>query len=157
MLVRRENPEKLIESLTKQKNLAVSFDSKVSESYANCAEWNYEYGSRGLENAFLEGYGELGGLVMVAGFKPGPDLKVEEIPGNYKLFYGLDRRLVRSAKGLIHPKEIKFVVLRFPSAFFPKEQMTEKELDRFETEEEKSAVERKTFYIFRGFGFSPAG
>lgn len=160
MLVRRENPLDLTSAITEQKNLDLSFDTKVKHKYANCAEWNYEQGTDGLNNAFLEGFSHLGGIVTIVGFDKG-DLKVEDIAAEHQQLYNLNRRTVKSAEGSVPVKNIKFIVMAAPISLYPENDLTGQEeemLDEMKQLEEggkKEAAKRAgARRVFRGFRFN---
>jgi len=155
LLVRREDPLRFLSTTAAGQPLKIEFDPNladvVGEKYANCAEWSYDSGERGLKNAFLEGNASLGdSLVFVVGFKPGKDLKVNDISADKKFVHDLDRTLVRSAEGSVNPNDLMFVVVRVPAKFFPKNEMTGAELDAWEKEAEVPPRDQKQ-QVFRSF------
>ncbi len=153
-LVRRHHPESLLPALLEQKDLEIQFDPQQAERdggrYANCAVWHPTAASRGLENAFLEGFTSFNGIVTVAGFHKGKDLNVEEIPKNMKQIGTLDRHAVRSADGKVHPEDIDFVILRIPAMMMPEDMLTDDEAIRLEQAQERG---EKGTQVFRGFLF----
>jgi hypothetical protein len=67
LVVRRENPERLLKSLASGEPLEIQFVNDMP--YANSVAWNPKAdGTRGIDNAFLEGYGHLNNVVMLYGF-----------------------------------------------------------------------------------------
>lgn len=143
-IVRREYPLRLLESLLHNQDIQMNFDSENEKPYANSVEWSSSEGSRGLENTFMEGFSHLNGLVLVAGYRKGKDMKIEHLKDSQDAFYDhekgyIDRTLVRSLSGTIHPNDVAFVVARIPTKFVEEQDLTE-------SEEERDAK-----FIFRGF------
>lgn len=150
LLVRREDPRKVVSFLSNKQDLPITFDKNVGEQYANCAEWSYEEGVEGLRNAFIEGHTHLGGLVTVLGFKKGKDLTISDIPEYNKEWFGLNRRLVRSAEGIVHQQDIQFITIRIPITLVSEHMLTADEQEKFQADD---VAHRKSNYIFRGFTF----
>ncbi len=151
-IVRREDPERVIRAVAQHTDLSIGLDPTLAHhgAYANSVEWSRRDGSRGLDTAFLEGVSHLGGIVTVVGSVPGADLEVRSVtPERTPSARGTDRRLVRSVSGRIHPEDIRFVVLRIPSQFFPEDELTDAEQEALDEAEE--AAPRRP--IFRGFRF----
>jgi len=170
LIVRREQPSRLLEALLEEKNLSFAFDPKISKAYSNCALWSPSEGSRGLENAFLEGFSQEGGIVAVVGIEQNSELTLQQLPDAQQTFLirkdekmtWLDRTKVYSVSGVAHPSDIRFVVLRFPASRFPRDLMDEKEeeqLDLYEhvLELHESSPKKNPRpnppYIFRGFDY----
>lgn len=154
-LVRREDPEKVLLALTEHQDLEINPKPTLGQIYANCAEWRYDIGDRGLKNAFLEGHAELGGLVTVVGFKKGNDIEIAPVESNQELGSSiLDHDLVRAAQGYVHPDEIKFVVLRIPAGYLTEDNMSAREKKIISAELAKPQDQRKVIQIFRGFAFN---
>lgn len=153
IFVRRDSPERVLDLVANGKPLEISFPE--GERYSNAVEWSQGLANRGLENAYLEGYGQLNSLVTVVGFKKNPDIDVQTLPDASQQFAGLDRSFVRSIKGTVAPEDLLFVSLRIPSFAYPKEKMTDAELERHEAYEEKRTDKGPSSptFIHRGFLF----
>ncbi len=150
-IVRRENPESLIKSLETDSPIGIEFSGNTP--YANCVVWNPELDrEHGLNTAFLEGQGHLHNIVVVYGFKKPSDLYLEKIAANPSESYGtIDRSHVRAAAGFVPVENIKFVVMRTPISAFPKERMTDDELDKLWEYEERKSGKPGAEFIYRGF------
>ncbi len=153
MIVRREDPERVLEATADHEPIRIDFPE--GERYSNAVEWKSEMGSRGLSNAFLEGYGQINGAVTVMGFKKG-SLDVQSLPDAEQRFAGLDREYVRSVKGDVHPEDVLFVSARIPIFAYPESDMTDTELDLLDAYCEFQANGKKppSFFIQRGFLFT---
>lgn len=148
LVVRRENPEALMQLLTEHKPLEIAFVG--STPYANSVEWNpHTDGSRGLDNVFLEGYGHRDGIVMVYGFKKPNGFYFKQHPESQQVFAQVDRVRVRSAAGVVPPEAVRFVTIRIPIKLFPEERMTEEEKDLLW--DVQSGAESTPKFIHRGF------
>ena len=149
MLVRREYPEKVMELISGEGHIALEFDKKIKDRHPNCAEWSYEMGEKGLDNAFLEGLASVAGVAMVVGINKSPALKIYDIPDDEKFRGGVDRAAVKMAEGDVSPEDLRFLVVRIPAAIYPPEQMTDEEVER--VEEQEMAAKPRPQFIFRGF------
>lgn len=128
LVVRRENPEQLMHLVTTGEPLSLSFVG--GQPYANSVVWNPKQdGTRGIDNAFLEGYGHLDGIVTVYGFRKPDDFYFEQLPESTQIFGGIERSRVRSAAGFVPKDAIRFITVRIPLRSFPRNLMTEEELD----------------------------
>ncbi len=155
LIVRRENPSRLMEAIQSNKGIELEFDPEVNQGkkYANCVEWNRSYGSRGLENAAEEGYGGMGGIMMITAFDRG-NLTITDIPKDAKVFDNIRRDLVRSAEGTIKPETLRFVAVGVPKKLFPEDQMTPEEEERWdEYIEDKGEKCAEAIRVFRGYVF----
>lgn len=154
MIVRRESPEKLLETIGE--NVPLHIDFPAGERYSNAVIWNPEQGVRGLDNAYLEGYGASNGVVSIVGFKQGAISDVVAVEDASQRFAGLDRAYVRSVRGDVAPNDILFVSIRIPAFVFPQKDMTEQELERYEAWEEERAQGKDATpqFIHRGFLFT---
>ncbi len=152
LLVRREGVEVAMEGILQGKE--ISIDPKGL--YPNVAWWDIEHGSEGLSNAFLEGFAQLNGVVVVLGFEPSDRLIVvdqKDIPNEPGVFLGpngteLNRRFVASAHGTVAPEDIRFAVFRFPYKYFPESEMTGDEVEGGEKN-----PRGKLQFVFRGVYF----
>lgn len=153
VFVRRDSPERILDLIANEKPLEISFPE--GERYSNAVEWTKDLSNRGLENAYLEGYGQLNSLVTVIGFRKNSDIDVQILPDASQQFAGLDRSFVRSIQGTIAPEDLIFVSLRIPSFAYPEEKMTENELDRHQAYEDKRTDKGPSSpaFIHRGFLF----
>ncbi|MBI4114339.1 MAG: hypothetical protein HY445_00670 [Candidatus Niyogibacteria bacterium] len=136
LLLRRDAPERIFESLLDKKDVQLGKEITYYQ-YANATDDTTE----GLRTALMEG---LGGdeIVTVYGFDAkGTDVqrikKSDEDPRAPKRFIHL-----RSVKGVLHPSQIKYVIIRIPTKLFPAEELNEFELGKIE--EGKSPP-----YVFR--------
>ncbi len=141
-IVRMESPERLIHSVARHEDLEI----RPKKDYPNAVEWRSNYGSVGLRDAFLEGTGMLGGMVTVFGFREGEDIEVSDVEEREKNVFGRERGFVRIAKGVVHPEDMQFIVLRLPVDFFPEDEIT--------LQEKKDIQKHGQSYIFRGFAFN---
>lgn len=150
IIVRRDSPDRVVELMADQEPIAIDFPE--GQRYSNAVEWKPELGSRGLDNAFLEGYGQINGTVTVMGFKK-ESLDVQSLPDAEQRFAGLDRAYVRSVKGEIRPDDVLFVSVRIPIFAYPEKDMTETELDLLDTYREflRNGKKAPTFFVQRGF------
>jgi hypothetical protein len=148
LLVRRDDPKRISDAVTKKNVIELAFDPTVGGRYANASLWSADGDQSGLANAFTEGHAHAGGLVAVMGFDRG-SLKVEPVPG-LKGVGGTRRHLVRGVEGRISPENIRFVVIAVPASFFPEDEMTE---DERELLDEAHGGARR---VFRGFLFPKA-
>ncbi|MCC7004801.1 hypothetical protein IT397_02705, partial [Candidatus Nomurabacteria bacterium] len=151
LIVRRENPSLIIDLLNGQ-DIEMKFDPDVvgerGDKYANCALW--PHGSiektSGIANAFLEGRGNAGPIVMVAGYKNDGEHMVIEEPAEKMLSVGtISRENVKILSGKIKPADLRFVILRMPVKFFNEGKLTKIEKERLE--------KGQLAQIFRGFTF----
>lgn len=117
VLVRREDPKKVFELLTEKKDIPFVFDEKITsgrgDAYANCAVYDKATGD-GLKDAFQEGWSQLEGVATVMGFEKGEDMTIEAPENSVQEIGGLERNRVRIARGVIHSRNVKFVVVRAP-------------------------------------------
>lgn len=149
LVVRRENPETLLESLENDHPVEIKFDGGTP--YANAVSWKHEVdGTHGLDNAFLEGQAHLNNVVMVYGFKKPEGLYYEKTPAR-EVYDGIDRSHVRSAAGFVPTDAIRFVTVRVPLSGFPEAMMTEDEKERLFDYNEQDQRQRKPSFIFRGY------
>lgn len=150
MIVRREDPERVLELTVDETPVAIDFPP--GERYSNAVEWESGLGSIGLSNAYMEGYGHINGAVTVIGFKRGT-LDIVSLPDAEQRFAGLDRTYVRSVKGTVAPEDLLFVATRVPITAFPESEMTEPELDLLDAyrEFEKNGKKPPAFFVQRGF------
>lgn len=154
ILVRRESPERISEMI--QTNHSFNIDFPEGQRYSNAVMWNSNLGSRGLENTYLEGYGQLNGIVTVFGFAPNDSMSIERLPDATQHFAGLDRTFVRSIQGAVHPEDVIFISVRIPIHVLPDEELTERELEARDTYNEKRDNRGHTIptFVHRGFLFS---
>lgn len=146
LLIRREDPKRIADAVTKKEDIALKHDPALGERYANVSLWSASKDDSGLTNAFNEGHGTVGGMVTVMGFDQG-SLSVEKVPGLAEIGTA-KRHNVRSAVGEIHPGDIRFVIVGIPGSLFPSEELTDLETERLE--ENKAAGAKR---VLRGFLF----
>jgi hypothetical protein len=148
LVVRRENPEQLMQVLSTGEPLQIQFVGNLP--YANSVVWNPRAdGTRGIDNAFLEGYGHKDGIVTVYGFEKPDDFYLEQHPESTHIFGGIERSRVRSGAGFVPKEAIRFVTVRIPIRNFPEEHMTETEKDLLW--EWEQAGKKSPAFIYRGF------
>jgi hypothetical protein len=147
-IVRRENPERLLELIQGHKAIELKTDPLVSELYANSVEWSKSDGPNGLDVAFQEGKGDIAGLAMIAGYRPN-HLKIQTVPNSQRPGQGIDRSLVRCSTGTIYPEDVRFVITRVAAQFFPEDELTYPEHERIEYA--RTPEEGKRVAIFRAF------
>lgn len=155
LLVRREDPQRVVEAIVDEKPIVIGFPE--GERYSNAALWEGTRGARGLDNAFLEGYGHSNSVVTVVGFRTSEGLDVQVLPDASREFVGIDRTNVRSIQGKIHPEDILFVSMRTPIFAFPEDEMTEGELDildRYSELRDRGVPSVRPVFIHRGYLFS---
>lgn len=151
VIVRREDPVRL-SRLINGENLEMFFDPDVvfgnGDKYANSALWPYgpEEKTGGIANAFLEGRGNAGPIVILGGYNTdGEMMEIVKPEINEEVVGTLDRHSVRILSGEINPEDLEFVIIRVASSFFDKSKMTTRELERLEKGQQKQ--------IFRGYSF----
>jgi len=148
LVVRRENPEQLLHMLSSGEPLSIQFVGGLP--YANSVVWNPRVdGTRGIDNAFLEGYGHSEGIVTVYGFEKLDDFYIEQHPESTQIFGGIERSRVRSAAGFVPADSVRFVTVRVPLRSFPVSHMTEEEKDllwEYDNDGRKGPA-----FVYRGF------
>lgn len=150
-IVRREDPTKIIQ-LVNGKIIEINFDPDVvgdrGDKYANCALW--PHGSvektNGIANAFLEGRGMAGPIVLLGGYTPNYEHMSVEEPKEKMLQVGsFSRENVKILSGSIHKEDLDFIVMRIALKFFNQEELTPREKDLL--------TQGKLSQVFRGFKF----
>lgn len=151
LVVRRENPSVLVELLN-GKDITMGFDPKVSlgegDKYVNCALWPHGSVEKtsGIANAFLEGRGNAGPIVMVAGYAQNADHMTIEEPVDKMLEVGtISRENVKILSGIVKPEDLEFIILRIPVKFFEANKLTKGEQERLS--------KGQLAQIFRGYTF----
>lgn len=148
LVVRREDPEKLMRTLSEHDPLEIKFEGNVP--YANSVVWNPRAdGTRGIDNAFLEGHGHSDGIVMVYGFSKPEDFRLTQHPESQQMFGGIERSRVRTAAGFVPADHIRFVTVRVPISRFPEALMTEEEKDILW--EYENGARKEPAFVYRGF------
>ena len=150
LVVRREDPIKALELLVEQKPIDIYYrkqfgsDSKAEEGvYYNAAKWNGAGSKVGLENAFMEGFSHLEGIVTVLGFMPGGlTFHNSSHSDDIRRTLSLNFSNNLSIEGEIKHEQLRFVVVRIPASYVSDDQLTEEELDRKE--------EKNLRFVFRG-------
>lgn len=150
LVVRREDPIKALELLLKHKPIDVYYrkefgdDTKAeNETYYNAATWNGVGSKVGLENAFIEGFSHLGGIVTVLGFEPSNLIfhntdHSEDIRRSTTLNFSNNV----SIEGEIEHEQLRFAVVRVPARFLSDDQLTEEERERKDDD--------NLHFVFRG-------
>ncbi len=154
MLVRREDPVRLAGAIFDNEPVRVDFPD--GQRYSNAVEWNPGLESRGLQNAYMEGYGHFNNIVAVVGFKKTIDMDIESLPDASQVFAGLDRTYVRSVRGSYGRDDIIFVSLRMPATAVDERELTEQELDALEeyNERKKAGDAKNPVFVHRGYRFT---
>jgi hypothetical protein len=154
LLVRREDPVKLLSAIADRESVEIDFPSE--ERYSNAVEWSPGLASRGLQNAYLEGHGQYNGTVAVVGFHKTEAMDVQSVADAAQNAAGLDREYVRSIRGSYSHEDIIFVTLRLPATAVKEIDMTERELDLYEEYKERSEQGelKNPLFIHRGFLFT---
>ena len=116
------------------------------KTYGNCVEWSYKSGARGLSLAFTEGLASVAGVVSVMGIKPRIGLQAEKLTEPDSNQHGTEGIFLLTVNGHVTPKDVKFLVLRFPLDFMPEEELTPSELLAIDED-------RAPKHVFRGFIF----
>ena len=149
LVVRREDPKNLLSLLETGEPLEIRFVGNTP--YANSVEWNPSLdGSKGLDNAYLEGFSHKDNVVMVYGFKKPKGFFFKKLDDSQQSFAGVDRTRVRSAAGYVPVDAVSFISVRIPIVSFPEEEMTEKEKDElFDRNEGRKS--KKPPYVYRCF------
>ncbi|NQV12128.1 hypothetical protein HQ524_02085 [Candidatus Uhrbacteria bacterium] len=159
-IARREDPENVIDLISEDKDLKISFgDDKFSKDrYLNSVAWGPDEGVGSLKDAFIEGHGKLGNIVTVMGFETSNDLDVQILDESKTISHGRDRTRIRSTSGTVHPEDTRFVFVRVPAAQMPDHLMTDEEIDNFEDEMEKPKAKRGAgLHIIRAYIFDRPG
>jgi len=149
ILVRRGDLIEMVKSLKDQGGIKLGFDPKLGFEYNNCALWSNAWGTRGLENAFVEGWSETGGIVAVLGFRQGDNLQMKKLKENLNEPFTIDRSGVRCASGVVTKKDLEFILVRVPADRFPKVELTEHDIKLLELAEGNDKPE----FVFRAFAF----
>ncbi len=149
-IVRREDPLKVLR-IVNGESLEINFDPEIvgdrGDKYANCALWPHGAVNKtsGLANAFLEGRGMAGPIVLLAGYTKSPEMNIDE-PSDKMLEVGsISRENVKILSGMVKKEDIDFVILRMAIKFFDQNELTDQEKKLFK--------EGKISQIFRGFQF----
>jgi len=143
-IVRREDPKNI---LTLLESGAYDITFPESERYSNCAEWKPSDGARNIQNAYLEGFTSLNGIVTVVGIEKCDHDDIQQLPDATSNFYGIQREGVRSFQGEVALDRVAFISLRIPGHLARENELTEDELyfvdeylDKFENGEKADPV-----------------
>lgn len=148
LVVRREDPTAILNLYEKSDPIEIKFVGNTP--YANSVEWHPRTdGARGIDNAMLEGYGHMDGVVTLYGFEQPEGFFLEKHAESQQVFAGIDRVRVRTAAGLVSKENVRFITVRVPILGFPQERMTEEEKDLLW--EVKSGAHKTPKFIYRGF------
>lgn len=137
LVVRREDPERVLNLFDKEQQIEVTPANLAIKNYPNSALFGgSSQDISGLENAFSEGFGASGGVVVTIGFHTNAEkMTILELPEEDTIRGDRQRHNVRLFSGSISLKDLAFVVMRIPSSF-------------------KDASSTKDFYSFSGFIFN---
>lgn len=147
IVIRRESPQRVVESIQDHKALEISFGQpgqpdQKREPFANAAI--LEGGDySGLKIPYADGFSKIGAgsTIFVAGFEAKSSrLNVSMIPSDkyQEKYQGRDRHLVRMVNGTVPPESVKFVIVRFAARVFPEGQMTAQEQERIEDDPQRT-------------------
>lgn len=167
LIVRRESPQRLTKALVGDEDIELSFGGTFGEKFLNSAVWNPATRPETLRWAIQEGFSKAGGLFMVEAFDPhGHDIVIEKIDNLIKtLNVGgevIDRTTYRATSGKIHPEDLRFVLMGVVATRFPREQMTDEEIERLEEFEDemeeweenlRGSKRPDPVFVLRGFTF----
>ncbi len=118
LIVRREIPDKVFDLVHNEKPLTVESGQLGFSDYPNCALFGgMSKDMQGLNNAFNEGWGEAGGVVLTIGFHKNDEaMTVVELENEETINEKERRDKVRSFTGEIKPEDLAFVVMRIPNS-----------------------------------------
>lgn len=117
LIVRREIPQKVFELMVDNKDISVENNQLGFEAYPNSAMFGGNFSEiSGLDNAFTEGFGRAGGLVVTIGFHKNKNMTIADLPDEETMRNGIRRDQVKCFSGKIKIKDLAFVILRAPSA-----------------------------------------
>lgn len=156
MIVRRENPITLLEMLRTHKPMELKCNLSDGRKVNNCYKYCCGFDIRScIEGALKGGMSSLHGVVAVVGFKQGKKVNFEQESSGLERFTADDYdRFVGRVGGSVNFEDINFIILRFPIASYPEEEMNEDELERLEEVKDGITAERGN-YIFRTLMFEP--
>ncbi len=150
LIVRREDPDKLVDLIRNREPIALSFVGGTP--YANSVEWNPSIdGTRGLDNAYLEGFSHKDNVVAVYGFEKPADFYFEQLNDSERVFNGVDRSRVRAAAGFVPLEAIQFVTIRIPIKAMNHTDLTEDELDALYDYNNEAPEKRKPVFVYRTY------
>lgn len=150
LVVRREDPRKILELLSKG-SYEVGFEN---ERYSNCAEWNPQVDNiRGITNAYMEGMTNLNNVVTLIGFEKTSEQDIEKLGDATENFYGLERGNVRSFQGQISVDGVDMINLRVPGHLMSESELSEEEIGKIDEylEAKESDEEANPVMIYRSF------
>lgn len=170
MVIRRESPQRLLQSLLKGQDLELAFRGLFGGGgkYNNAAlyEGSHVDLNTVITTAILEGFSKSGGIYTIAAFDAeAPDIHIDTAGSGqtHRQILGetIDLTKNRAVSGTIHSQDMRFVLLGTIAQRFPKSKMTEQERERlvdFEEEVEAFKQHKKTdrpepFYVTRAFTF----
>lgn len=149
IVVRRENPIALIESVSYHEPLELKFEGDIP--YSNSALWQIKQGSEGLKNTFEEGFSSVAGIAYVAGYekthlsiqKPtSSDVGTTKYSSSGQV---LSREHVVASHGSVDPDDIDFIVVRIPISYMKEDELRDEEIDGGDNNRDG-----KLKYVFRG-------
>lgn len=147
IIVRRENPDALFDSIENHKPIRIGFGkSGQARPNASILDWD----ASGLRIPYSKGFAKVGDgkIVTVSGFSPNYDhMRVEVVPREDGARYESDKEFdqTRMIEGEVSPDDIEFFIIRFPRKLFPESHMTDEEIEN-----------ENTFYISRAYSLRPA-
>lgn len=147
IIVRRENPDALFDSIENHKPIQIGF-GKSGEARPNASILDWD--ASGLRIPYSKGFAKVGDgkIVTVSGFSPNYDhMRVKVVPKEDGARYESNKEFdqTRMIEGEVSPDDIEFFIVRFPRKLFPESHMTDEELEN-----------ENTFYISRAYSLKPA-
>lgn len=150
LVVRREDPDQILNLLHNGEPVSLSFVGGTP--YANSVEWKPKIdGSRGLDNAYLEGFSHKNNIVTVYGFDKPEDFYLEQLDDSQRVFNGVDRTRVRAAAGFVPLDAVQFVTVRIPINVMREEDLTPEEQDSLFDYNTSEPVRRKPVFVYRTY------
>lgn len=137
LVVRREDPERVLDLFGEEKQIDVAPANLAVKNYPNSALFGgSSQDISGLENAFSEGFGASGAVVVTMGFHTNPEkMTILELPEEEMVRGDRQRHNVRLFSGSISSKDLAFIIMRIPSSL-------------------ADSQSSKDFYSFSGFIFN---
>lgn len=147
IIVRRENPDSLFESLETNKPIRIGFNAG-SRAYPNASILDWD--ASGLRIPYSKGFAKVGDgkIVVVSGFSPNYEhMSVKVVPKEDGARYETEKEFdqTRIVEGDVYPEDVEFFIVRFPRKLFPESHMTDEELEN-----------EGLFYISRAYSFKQA-
>lgn len=140
-IVRNEAPEK-VQQVINDGSVDVGLEQiglRDNVKYANAIQWEPGKETDSIRPVF-EGVGGLAGLVTILGVSPSRSLAVMPVEKDFDSEISLTKgkktyntNNIRHIEGQINREDVNFILVRIPGKYFPEEQMTLKEQERYQT------------------------